>query len=213
MKKYLIIHLISLLLLLIITRSLQAQRHYQEGYIVLTRGDTLYGKIKDRKPEPFGKIYERIRFRDGGLFPKKYGPGELLAYQAGVRTYESLWLSTPFPILDARLISVAGRGQKQFMRVLQKGKLSYYSLETDQDDTGFYSDIPYLKREDKREFVRATQGIFGLKRKLLAEYFEDCQPLREAIEDKQLSSVFEIVDFYYNNCQVNQYYNPDYQKQ
>jgi hypothetical protein len=43
-----------------------AQRHYETGYVVLTSGDTLYGKIKDRKPGPFGRIYRQIRFRNGG---------------------------------------------------------------------------------------------------------------------------------------------------
>lgn len=189
-----------------------AQRHYQPGYVVLQQGDTLYGKIKDRRPEPFGKIYGRIRFRDGGLFAQKYSPQDLQSYKAGERLYESCWLSYDISLFSTRMISIPGRGQKEFMRVLVKGQLTYYSLETTQDDYGYYNDIPYLKREDKREFVRATQGIFGLKRKLLAEYFDDCEKLQEALHNNDVSTVFEIVDFYQQHCLRNIYYNPDYDK-
>ena len=199
-------------LLTVIPLGLYAQRHYEPGYVVLTSGDTLYGKIKDRKPEPFGKIYKKIRFRDGGWFAKKYVPSELMSYKAGERTYESSWLSYELSIFGSRLISVPGRGNKQFLRVLVKGPLNYYSLETEDHDSGYYRDIPYLKREDKREIVRATQGIFGLKRKLLAEYFDDCPAMVKALEEKEIRSVFEVVELYQRRCLVNQYYNPDYQK-
>jgi hypothetical protein len=60
--------------------------------------------------------------------------------------------------------------------------------------------------------VRATQGIFGLKRKLLAEYFEDCPALQKTLEEKDLRSVFEVVDFYRKQCTNEVYYNPDYEK-
>lgn len=198
--------------LLSASTCLWAQPHYEPGFVVLTSGDSLYGKVKDRKPGPFGRIYERVRFRDGGWFSKKYSPDKLLAYQAGDRQYESLWLSKPFSLLDARMISVSGRGRKKFLRVLLKGPLSYYSLENFDREAGFFDDIPYLKRENTREFVRATQGAFGLKRKLLAEYFDDCPAMQKALEDKQLRSVFEVVDYFNSHCVINQYYNPDYKR-
>lgn len=187
-----------------------AQRHYVSGYVVLQEGDTLYGKIKDRKPEPFDRIYEKIRFRDGGWFAKKFGPYDLQSYKAGERVYESCWLSYEVSLFNSRIISIPGRGHKCFMRVLVKGPLSYYSIEQGQDESGYYNDIPYLKLEGKREMVRATQGIFGLKRKQLAEYFSDCERLERAIQDKEVDTVFEIVDFYHDHCEVNLYYNPDY---
>jgi len=192
--------------------TLIAQRHYLPGYVVLQKGDTIYGKVKDRKPEPFGRIYGRIRFRDGGLFAKKFGSHELLAYKAGERFYESCWLSYQMSLFSSRMISVPGRGHKEFMRVMVKGPLSYYSIEHEQHESGYYNDIPYLKLEGNREMVRATQGIFGLKRKQLAAYFRDCKELQRAILEKEVNTVFEIVDFYHDHCQINQYYNPDYQR-
>ena len=201
--------LFCVLLLIMLPFGAWSQRHYQPGYVVLQQGDTLYGKIKDRRPEPFGKIYESIRFRNGGLFAKRYGPQDLQWYKAGERLYESCWLSYDISLFSTRMISIPGRGQKEFMRVLVKGPLTYYSLETTQDDSGYYNDIPYLKREDKSEFVRATQGIFGLRRKLLAEYFNDCEKLQEALHNNDVSTVFEIVNFYQQHCIRNIYYNRD----
>jgi hypothetical protein len=189
-----------------------AQRHYEPGFVVLTSGDTLYGKIKDRRPAPFGEIYRQIRFRNGGIFPRKFSPREILQYQAGDRQYESLWISNDFSFFSKRLVSVSGRGRRQFLRVLVKGPLSLYTLENFDPESGFFDDIPYLKREDKREFVRATQGVFGLKRKLLAEYFDDCPALQKALEEKEVRSVFEVVDLYQRQCLSDLYYNPDYEK-
>jgi hypothetical protein len=48
--------------------------------------------------------------------------------------------------------------------------------------------------------VRITQGILGLKRNRLMEYFQDCWDLVEAIREKQLNEIYEVYDFYNNNC-------------
>ena len=59
--------------------------------------------------------------------------------------------------------------------------------------------IDYFKRKDDDYMVRVTQGIFGLKKKRLAEYFKDCPELVQKIEFKELKRPFEIAQFY-NNC-------------
>lgn len=188
----------------------QAQRFYEPGYVVLCSGDTLFGKIKDRRPAPFVEIYRQVRFRNGGIFPKKFSPREILQYRAGEREYESLWISRPFSLLDARMISIPGRGRQEFFRVLVRGPLSLYMQENFDIESGYYDDIPYLKREDKKEYVRATQGIFGLKRKLLAEYFDDCPAMQKALEEKEVRTVSEVLEIYQQHCTSDLY--PDYEK-
>jgi hypothetical protein len=61
-----------------------------------------------------------------------------------------------------------------------------------------YMDL--LKKEGDAFFIRATQGLLGLKRKALINYFSNCQDLREQIERKQLSEVWQVVNFYNENC-------------
>jgi len=199
------------LLVLILPLQVKAQRHYRPGYVILNEGDTLYGRVKDRKTGSFTRIYKRVRFKDKGLFARKFGPGRIREYKAGERLYESMWVSSQFPLLGGRMVSMAGKGKQQFFRVVVKGKLNYYALES-LDDDEFYFDIPYLKLEGRRDFVRATQGIFGLKRRILVEYFADCPELQEAIAQKNVRTVFDIVHFYERHCQVGLYYNPDYQQ-
>ena len=48
--------------------------------------------------------------------------------------------------------------------------------------------------------VRVTQGILGLKRKRLVEYFWDCPTLVQAIEKKKLNKIDEVYDFYLESC-------------
>ena len=44
--------------------------------------------------------------------------------------------------------------------------------------------------------VRVTQGILGLKRNRLVEYFWDCPDLVMAIEKKKLKEINEVYNFY-----------------
>lgn len=44
--------------------------------------------------------------------------------------------------------------------------------------------------------VRATQGIFGLKKKLLSNYFKECPELVEKINNKKMKSVEDVLTFY-----------------
>jgi hypothetical protein len=51
--------------------------------------------------------------------------------------------------------------------------------------------------------VRVTQGIFGLKKKLLSRYFADFPDLVVKIEKGELKSPIEIAE-YYNSYVGNQ---------
>ena len=47
-----------------------------------------------------------------------------------------------------------------------------------------------------------TQGVLGLKRKRLIEYFGDCPELITAIEAKELKEILDVYYFYLENCTV-----------
>lgn len=57
-----------------------------------------------------------------------------------------------------------------------------------------------LKKSGDPSFTRATQGVFGLKRRTLGNYFADCPDLSEKIAQKEQKAASELVDIYEANC-------------
>ena len=186
----------------IICSPLKAQkRDYVQGYIILPEGDTIKGMVKDRSEGTFPELYKRIRFKgDQSPFRKKYGPDQILGYACGDRIYESvpLWEETDF--FRFRYYLHEGN-EKVFLRVISKsGALSYYHWEYMDQDSNYLDYTPLFYRPGADQMVRVTQGILGLKRKRLMEYFQDCGELVEAINERQLNEIREVYDFYNNSC-------------
>ncbi len=48
--------------------------------------------------------------------------------------------------------------------------------------------------------VRVTQGIFGLKKNLLVEYFNDCPALVKKIRSGEFKEPYYIAKFYNQQC-------------
>ena len=69
------------------------QKDYQNGYVITNNNDTLVGRVKDRKPPPFGKIYKKVRFKNSNFIKRKYGPHQIIGYKQGNNQFESLWMS------------------------------------------------------------------------------------------------------------------------
>jgi hypothetical protein len=184
-----------LLLLLLIPISTFGQKHYEEGFVVLNNKDTLYGSVKDRKPHPFAKLYKKIRFK-GRKGVSKYGPNQILAYRKGGSTFESVWLRSSGYFFDQRFISEPNSGERHFLKVVEKGYLTYYQWEFEDADSGYIDAIELFRKENDNALVRVTQGLFGLKRKNLVSFFHDCPPLASMIQDKKVKYPIEIVRFY-----------------
>jgi hypothetical protein len=36
---------------------------YEEGFVVLKNSDTVYGQVKDRSEEPFGKLCKKVKVK------------------------------------------------------------------------------------------------------------------------------------------------------
>lgn len=178
--------LIILFLFFLTTTDSVAQDDYQEGYIVTRENDTLYGRVSDRKLGPFGGIHEKIKFKGRGL-RKRFAPKRLLAYKKGDSLYRTFNL---------------GR-QYDFYRLKSEGAVSHYAFELQEQGEQMVLDVEYLKKENSRTLVRADQGVFGLKRKRLSQFFADCPPLAAKIKNKEFKYVFEVVD-YYNEWKKNQ---------
>ncbi|MFK7834003.1 MAG: hypothetical protein AB8B52_12045 [Winogradskyella sp.] len=175
-------------------------------YIVLTAGDTLYGTVDyldERGTNP--KFYKKIRFTNSEGKRKKYRQHNVLAFKSGHKAFEAFWLSNrserivlfnPIYRIDTQ------KGSHEFLRVMHKGNLSYYELEWwDQGEAGI-NGMALLKKTKDSFFIRADQGLFGLNRKALANYFKDCPELATQITTKTIKKVWDILDFYNLECGI-----------
>jgi len=171
------------------------QDTYEKGYIVTLEKDTLYGFVKDRKLHPFGSLYKKIRFK-GKKRKSKYDPKEILAYKKGENYFERLWIEDSGRFFDQNYTSTEGSGTPEFFKVVEKGFLTYYHHEFEDADSGYIDYIEYFKRDDNPKLIRASQGLFGLRRKALASFLADCPPLAENILNKNIKSGFEVARFY-----------------
>ena len=182
-------------LFLMIPSFFLGQKDFQNGYIVTNENDTLIGLVKDRKEPPFGKLYDKVIFKKGRK-KKKYGPKDIIAYKRGYNQFESLWIQDNTYPFQGKYLSNPNYGNKEFLKVIVKGYLSYYHWEFEDSESDYIDAIGLYKREDEDSFARVSQGIFGLKKKYLAKYFRDYPDLASKIEYGELKDPVEIVRIY-----------------
>jgi len=172
-----------------------AQGDYEPGYIIMNSNDTIKGFVKDRKSPPFGKLYDKIRFKNSSE-KRKYSPQQISGYKQGNRVFESLWLEISPALIDESYTIDPNTGEKQFLKVDQKGYLTLYQMEITDSDSDYIDQIPLFKRVGENYLIRVTQGMFGLKKKNLQAYFKDCPELMKKVEHRELKTPFEIAVFY-----------------
>lgn len=191
---------LALCFLLAQSNTALSQKHYEPGYVVLQNGDTIRGIVKDRTPEPFGELYERIRFKSDGIFAKKYDPLDVVSYRAGDRLYESHYLEA-IPLVDNNFFNrFKGEGEQTFLLVRIKGALSYYHNEWEDHDSGYYDFDAYLKKADSPHFEFVRISIWGYNKKKMAAYLSDCPLLVKLLNDGGDPSLPEIVTIYNEKC-------------
>ena len=177
------------------------KKEYSQGYIINSEGETVEGWIKDRSSGPFLDLYTRIRFKpDNAFYKRKYSPGEILGYGINNQHFESVPLIEESAFFKFKYYLHEGN-DRVFLRVISRNAdLTYYHWEYVDSESNYLDYIPLLHRIDSNEMVRVTQGILGLKRKRLIEYFWDCPDLAMAIEKKKLNEISEVYNFYLEHC-------------
>ena len=188
--------------LLFCTTSLFAQKKsaFKEGYVLPLNGDTLRGLVMDRDESAFGGLLTKVKFRSDKGRRRKYKPSDLLGYHRGADSFVSLWINTETKYFAQHYSSVVGLGEQYFVKVIYHGSLDLYHWEYTDEDNNTIDFLPLIRKANSAELVRVTQGILGLKRKRLAEYFADCPNLASAIKSKTLHSSAELIDYYELNC-------------
>ena len=196
--------LIFLILLFLTSFSSQVfaqKKGYDWGYIITERGDTVEGWISDRATGSFSDFHGKLRFkREGKLFKNKYAPDDILGYgYLGVH-----FVSLPL-VESSRLFKTSyllrNGADRIFLRVVERNEcLNHYEIEFIQDDSFIILSYPVFHKPGSREMVRITQGVLGLKKKRLSEYFSDCNSLLQAIDSQQITTLQEVYDFYCDKC-------------
>ena len=197
LKKYILLILVSLMII-----PAHAQKKgYSKGYIINSEGETVEGWVKDRSNGPFIDLYTRIRFKpDNAVIRRKYSPDEILGYGLNDQYFESMPLAEESAFFKIRYY-LDDRNHRVFLKVISwEGDLTYYHWEYMDDESNYVDYIPLFYRAGSDEMVRVTQGILGLKRNRLIEYFRDCPALVQAIENKELSEIDEVFNFYIERC-------------
>ena len=187
-------HFITIIIVIFMGTKGYSQDKYINGYIISEDNDTIQGLIKDRKPEPFEKIYKKIKFKSKKSRRRRYGPHDILGYKIGQDEFVSMWFNESAVYFKYRAESVPNKGEKQFIKLKAKGYLSYYHIESI-DDSGL-NNRGFFKRENEEALVFVRTGLFGLNRKRLILYFNDCVSLQNKIIDKSIKDPYEIVNFY-----------------
>ena len=187
------------LLALILCSTFQTIRAqaFEPGYIVLNSNDTLYGSVKNRN---HGTLFEKIRFKNERGKVRRYSAENLLGYKAGIHTYESIWYAEESRFFRFDYYTRPGYGKKTFLKVLAKGRLSCYAREYIHDDNDFLDQFELFLKDGDTTMERATQGIFGLKKKRLTSYFWDCPVLVEKINNLSISRPLDVVAYYNAYC-------------
>lgn len=157
--------LLLLLLLIINPAVLLSQKKFHTGYIITKDNDTLYGKIRDRKPWPFPKLYDKISFKsDEFIFRKKYKPDKIKGYHTDQGTYESKGIRTTSYLLKTKYI-VDENYKHSFLRIVSKGQLSYYQWEYLDPDNQTVDYIPLFFKKRRSRNGQSYSRHFWIEEK------------------------------------------------
>lgn len=170
---------------------------YEPGHVILNHGDTLYGKVQDRND---WELFRRIRFKGEKGKTKRYAAKDLQGYTMGIHTFESKWFAEESEFLRTSYYNRKGYGERVFLKVLHRGPLNVYAREFFYDDNSVANQYELFQRQGETAMQRATQGVFGLKKKRLASYFWDCPTLAEKIADGSLKGPLEVARYYALLC-------------
>jgi len=176
------------------------QSKYQNGYVVTNQNDTIYGQLRDRTPEPFGKIFKKVRMKGFWFLETRYGPYDLKSYKIGNDVYQSIWYDSYTKLFSVFYVSSPGQGKKVFMRLAADGYVNLYWDVFRDPDSGYEMEIPFFQKRNSEELIRVTQGVLGFKKKHLANLFADCPDLVRRLNNNLFETPEEMANFYNSNC-------------
>jgi len=187
-------------LLEVASTSAFSQSKYKSGYVVNNQNDTICGQLRDRSPDPNGKIFKKVRMKSFWIFAKRYGPSDLNSYKIGSDIYKSIWYDSYSELFSVFHVSIPEQGKKVFMKLVVDGRVKLYWDEHRDPDSVYEEAIPFFQKGSSQELIRVTQGILGFKSKYLANLFADCPELVKRMRAGLFESPLEMADYYNGYC-------------
>ena len=185
--------------------TLSGQADHHGDYLILNVGDTLYGKVEHiNRRGASANFYKKIRVTNAKGKRKKFKRGDVESFRVDGVRYEGFWLSQSsdrIVLINPKYDIDRENGERYFLRIISLGRLSHYQLEWWEQGEASINWMDLLIKWEDAYFIRSTQGIFGLKKKTLSKYFDDCPELVRQIESKELKKVPEVVNFYNSYCE------------
>ncbi|MCH7396469.1 hypothetical protein MM236_00655 [Belliella sp. DSM 107340] len=171
--------------------------NYKQGSVTLKNGKTIYGNVANIKHGFRDQLLDKIRIKPNDKsLSKKYRPSKISGFSMGDRKFVSWRVKRNNALLKEAYSIHSGKKHKVF-ELQSEGYLSIY-LEYFLDDDLQIQSVPFFLKRDETIMVRATQGVFGLKRKFLSDYFADCPQLVDLIDENSITSPDEVATFYNN---------------
>ncbi len=205
MKKY-----ATLILILFAIQNLTAQKHYLEGFIVQTDGDTIKGFIGYNNWNDNPDYVNYRSTKEGQTI--KYLPYEILAFGVNEDLFESSFVYYEISPRATEILKFnpdLQLEQKQvFLRILYKGEktLALYKTHSGIDNFYiYYGDKyelliykKYLQTVDEKTLAKSNKKYLGQ----LLIYFQKCPELQSKIESASYSfqSLANVFAFYYAKC-------------
>lgn len=175
--------------------------------IVLVTGDTLYGKV-DYFNEGFAwsEFYRKIRLTDTNGKKRRFNRKKVLSFRVNGYDYESFMLDEETKLFkNGRFFDpkyyIDQNGVQHFLKVITKGKLSHYELEWIDYDNNDLESSDLIKKMDDKFFIHADNVRGRVAQKAISRYLSDCQGIQKKIMKKDFKYVFQMVDFYNENCE------------
>jgi hypothetical protein len=183
-------------------QTLKPKFNYTQGSVTLKNGKILHGEVANIKHGFRDEFLDRVRIKPSGkVFAKKYHARKILGYSMGDRQFVS-WKVKRNNALFKEMYAIHTGNEHKIFELQKEGHLSIY-LEYFIDDDLWIRSAPFFLKKNELIMVRATQGLFGLKRKLLSDYLGDCPTIMEFIEEKKITTPEEVA-ILYNNCKEEQ---------
>jgi hypothetical protein len=187
--------------------SLVGQQSKAGDYLVLYPNDTLFGKVSYLDDnDAWHRFYRKVRIEGENGKRKKFARKLIRSFRAADAVYESFYLIQESPewpkifLVNPYYEIDPEKGSHYFLKRIRKDRLSGYELEWIDEDNSSLRSFSLLKKAKDSYLVRADQGIFGLKKKVLFEYFSDCAELQNALEQDEVDRVDQLLEFYNSRC-------------
>lgn len=178
-------------------QTFKSQFNYTKGSVTLKNGTILHGEVANIKHGFRDKLLNCVKIKSSGKsFAKKYHPRKISGYSMGDRQFVS-WRVKRNNALFKEMYSIHTGNEYKIFELQMEGHLSIY-LEYFIDEDLHIRTVPFFLKKNELLMVRATQGLFGLKKNLLLDYFVDCAPLIQLIKEKKVTTPEEVAIFYNN---------------